>query len=63
MSLHKIRWRGRPEQELEVGDAELTDLTRYGVVLDTKATTDEGARRAAERQSAASTSNDENKEG
>lgn len=58
MALHKIRTTHKPEEELEVDDAELTDLTRLGFVLDTKATTDEGARRAAERQSAASTSND-----
>ena len=34
-------------KEIEVSDAEATDLERLGVVLDTKATTDEGARRAA----------------
>lgn len=59
MSKHKIRTTLRPERELDVDDAELTDLDRYGVVLDTKATTDEGARRAAERQTAASTSSNE----
>lgn len=66
MSTHKIRTTLRPERELDVDDAELTDLSRHGrsserpngLVLDTKATTDEGARRAAERQTAASTSND-----
>jgi hypothetical protein len=39
-------------QEREVSEEELVDLTRMGVVLDTKATTDEGARKAAERKTA-----------
>lgn len=37
--------------EREVSEQEFLDLTRMGVVLETKATTDEGARKAAERKS------------
>lgn len=39
-----------PDREIEVGEAELLDLQRQGLVLETKATTDEGARKAAVRQ-------------
>jgi hypothetical protein len=39
-------------KEIEVSEEEATDLRRLGVVLETKATTDEGARKAAERASA-----------
>lgn len=39
----------QPENEIEVSDAEATHWERLGLVLDTKATTDEGARRAAVR--------------
>ncbi|NUR24992.1 MAG: hypothetical protein HOV83_03940 [Catenulispora sp.] len=46
-------------QELEVSEEEALDLTRMGVVLDTKAQTDEGARKAAEK----STTPDESPEG
>ena len=57
--MHRIRTKIRPEKTITVDEAEFTDLTRHGLVLDTAATTDEGARRAAERQAAA----DEKKEG
>lgn len=50
----KLRTTHEPEVERDVADAEATDLERWGVVLDTKATTDHGLRKAAERQSAAS---------
>jgi len=43
----KIRTTIRPEDEIDVSDAEAEHLDRLGVVLKTKATTDEGARRAA----------------
>lgn len=49
---HKIRTRMQPEVELDVDDAEYNDLRRQGLILDTKATTDEGARRAAEKAEA-----------
>jgi hypothetical protein len=39
-------------KEIEVSEQEATDLRRLGVVLETKATTDEGAHKAAERKSA-----------
>ena len=45
----KLRTTIRPEEELDVSEQEATDLHRLGLVLDTKATTPEGARRAAER--------------
>lgn len=38
--------------ERDVSEQELLDLTRMGVVLDTKATTEEGARKAAEKATA-----------
>lgn len=44
-----LRTTNQPEKELEVSDAEAVHLGRLGLVLDTKATTDEGARRAAVR--------------
>lgn len=43
----KLRTTNRPQDELDVSDAEALDLHRFGLVLDTKATTDEGVRRAA----------------
>jgi hypothetical protein len=43
----KLRTTIEPEKELEVSEAEALDLERLGLVLDTRATTDEGARRAA----------------
>ena len=45
----KLRTTFEPEKELDVSEQEALDLHRLGVVLDTKATTPEGARRAAER--------------
>ena len=48
--MHKVRTTIDPETEIEVDDAELLDLTRQGLILDTTAKTDEGARRAAIRQ-------------
>jgi hypothetical protein len=50
MALHKIRSSHRPEKELKVDDAELLDIERYGMRVNTTATTDEGARKAAEAQ-------------
>lgn len=50
---HKIRTTIQPDVELEVDDAELLDLQRLGLVLKTKASTDAGARKAAEKQVAA----------
>lgn len=47
---NKIRTTVQPDVELEVSDAELTDLTRFGLVLKTNATTPDGARKAAEKQ-------------
>ncbi len=47
---HKIRTTIEPDREIEVSAAELTDLRRQGLLLDTKATTEAGARRAAARQ-------------
>lgn len=45
----KLRTTIRPEEELEVSEEEAADLRAMGLVLETKATTDEGARRAAEK--------------
>ena len=45
----KLRTTIEPEKELDVTEEEATDLRRLGLVLETKATTPEGARRAAER--------------
>lgn len=52
MALHKVRTLKRPDEELEVDDAELTDLRFQGLLLESNATTDEGLLRAAERQAA-----------
>lgn len=46
----KVRTTIEPEKELDVTENELTDLRAMGLVLDTQAKTDEGARRAAERK-------------
>jgi hypothetical protein len=46
----KLRTTIEPEKELDVSDAEERDLRALGVVLDTHASTPEGARRAAERK-------------
>lgn len=51
-----IRTTIRPDEEIEVPPEEATDLHRMGLVADTKATTADGARRAVERQQAASAS-------
>lgn len=42
-----LRTTNRPEDEIDVSEAEAEHLERLGLVLHTKATTDEGARRAA----------------
>lgn len=47
-----IRTTNRPEDEIEVSEGEVAHLERLGLVLHTKATTDEGARRAAANQTA-----------
>lgn len=57
----KIRTTIRPDQELDVDDAEAADLDARGLVLKTTATTEQGLQKAAERQIAAST--DEQPEG
>lgn len=49
----KIRTKFRPDQEIEVSESEALDLKRMNVVYEGEATTDEGARRAVERQQAA----------
>lgn len=46
---HKVRTTIQPDVELEVDDAELQALRAQGLLLDTKAKTNAGARRAAER--------------
>lgn len=52
----KIRTTFRPDEEIEVSEEEAADLRSYGVVLEhTSATTDDGLRKAAERQVAART--------
>lgn len=51
----KLHTTHEPEVERDVSDAEAADLTAWGLVLDTKATTDLGRQKAAERQTAAST--------
>lgn len=48
----KLRTTIQPEKELDVSEQEAADLRALGIVLETAATTPEGARRAAERQSA-----------
>ncbi len=30
----KVRWTGRPDEEIEVGQAEYTDLLRAGLLVD-----------------------------
>ena len=50
MAEHKVRTTIRPEEELIVGDAEYTDLRLQGLLVETSATTDEGVRKAAEKQ-------------
>jgi len=50
---HKIRLTIRPDDEIEVGEREYVHLKRQGLVLNTKATTDEGARKAALKQTEA----------
>jgi hypothetical protein len=52
----KIRTTNEPSVERDVSEAEAADLRAWGLVLDsTKATTDVGLQKAAERQVAAST--------
>lgn len=51
----KIRTTFRPDQEIDVSDHEHGELQALGVVLDTTATTDKGLQKAAERQVAANT--------
>ena len=60
MALHKVRTTIRPLDELEVDDRELADLTAQGLLLDTKATTEDGILKAAEQQ--ASIPTDEQKD-
>jgi hypothetical protein len=48
----KVRTTIEPDKELDVSEEEAADLRALGIVLDTKATTPEGVRRAAERQTA-----------
>lgn len=48
----KVRTTMRPDEEIEVGAQELADLRAQGLVVDTKATTPAGVRRAAEAQTA-----------
>jgi hypothetical protein len=48
MSTHKIRTTMRPDQEIEVGEAEYRSLKKRGYLYEGSATTDEGARRAVE---------------
>ena len=52
MAMHKVRTTMRPDEVIEVDDAELSTLTHYGVILKSSASTAEGARRAAVRQHA-----------
>ncbi len=47
---HKVRVTMNPEVEIEVGDAELLDLERQGLVLHTKATSESAVRQAAVKQ-------------
>lgn len=42
-----IRYRQRPDEEHDVSPAEKRQLERLGLLVDTTATTPEGARRAA----------------
>ena len=51
----KLRTTHEPLVERDVDDAEATDLERWGVRLETRASTEQGLQNAAERQSAAST--------
>lgn len=48
----KIHTTLEPEKELDVSEAEALDLERMGLLVKTAATTPEGVRRAAERQTA-----------
>jgi len=50
MAEHKVRTTIRPEEELTVGDAEYADLKLQGLLVETSASTDEGIRKAAEKQ-------------
>lgn len=53
--MHTVRTTINPEVEVEVSDAEFTDLERWGLVVKSQATTPEGLRRAAAKQVAANT--------
>lgn len=55
----KIRTTIEPGKELDVSEQEAADLRHMGLELKTQATTDEGARRAAGRQSGATTDSQE----
>lgn len=57
MALHKIRTTNRPLEEIEVEDEELVDLEWLGLVLHTKATSDDGLQKAAGAQVAERTDN------
>lgn len=46
----KVRTTINPTTEIDVDDAELRDLTGYGLILKTQATTDDGLANAARRQ-------------
>lgn len=59
---HKIRTTIQPDVEIEVEGPELLDLQRQGLVLNTRATTPDGARRAAEKQAEAPAKPDTTKE-
>lgn len=48
---HKVRTTMQPDIELEVGEAEFLDLQRQKLLVETKATTPEGIRKAAVAQS------------
>lgn len=51
--MQKVRITTNPEVEVEVSDAEFTDLERWGLVLKSNATTASGLQKAADRQVAA----------
>lgn len=57
MATHKIRTTNEPDKEIEVDDVELAVLKGQRLVYEGSATTDDGARRAVERQQAVSAPN------
>lgn len=55
---HKVHTTMQPDIELEVGEAEFLDLQRQRLLVETRATTPEGVRKAAIAQTTAAAAAD-----